>query len=168
MTKRNPMTKLPFIWLFALVLGTSAMADPRETSPNDKSCGNASLPTMTVRVSGLKNGTGKLRVQAYGASGFLDKGAWVRRVDVALNGRHSVEVCVPLPKPGQYAFVVRHDANANRKSDWNDGGGFSRNPKLSLMGKPTFGQTAVTVPNGPARTHVVMNYRSGLSVKPVG
>jgi uncharacterized protein (DUF2141 family) len=119
-------------------------------------------------VTGLKTGAGKVRVQAYGASGFLGKGAWVRRVDVALDGRRSVEVCVPLPKAGQYAFVVRHDANANRKSDWNDGGGFSRNPKLSLMGKPSFGQTAVAVPNGPAKTNVVMNYRSGLSVKPVG
>ena len=162
------MTRLPFLGLAALVLATSASADPRETSPNDKSCDNPSLPTMTVRVTGLKTGAGKVRVQAYGASGFLGKGAWVRRVDVALDGRRSVEVCVPLPNAGQYAFVVRHDANANRKSDWNDGGGFSRNPKLSLMGKPSFGQTAVAVPNGPAKTNVVMKYRSGLSVKPVG
>jgi uncharacterized protein (DUF2141 family) len=164
------MTKLPFLGLSALVLATSASADPRETSPNDKSCDNPSLPTMTVRVTGLKSGAGKLRVQAYGPgrSSFLNKGKWVRRVDVPLNGRRSLEVCVPLPEAGQYAFVVRHDANANRKSDWNDGGGFSRNPKLSLMGKPSFGQTAVVVPNGPARTSIVMNYRSGLLVKPAG
>lgn len=162
------MTKLPFLGLFALALAASASADPRETSPNDKSCDNPSLPTMTVHVTGLKNGTGQLRVQAYGAAGFLAKGKWLRRVDVPLNGRRSVEVCVPLPKPGQYSFVVRHDANANSKSDWNDGGGFSRNPKLSLMGRPSFGQTAVVVPNGPATTNVVMNYRQGLSVRPIG
>ena len=162
------MTRLPFLGLAAVALATSASADPRETSPNDKSCDNASLPTMTVRVTGLKNGTGKVRVQAYGASGFLGKGAWIRRVDMPLNGRRSVEVCVPLPKPGQYAFVVRHDANANRKSDWNDGGGFSRNHKLSLMGKPSFGQTAIAVPNGPATTSIIMNYRSGLTVRPAG
>jgi len=163
------MTKLSFSALSALVLASSASADPRETSPNDKSCSNSSLPTMTVHVTGLKTGAGKVRVQAYGPGGasFLDKGKWVRRVDVPLNGRRAVDVCVPLPKAGQYAFVVRHDANANRKSDWNDGGGFSRNPKLSLMGKPSFGQTAVTV-NGPERISVVMNYRSGLSVKPAG
>jgi uncharacterized protein (DUF2141 family) len=164
------MTKLPFLGVAALVLATSASADPRETSPNDKSCDNASLPTMTVRVTGLKSGAGKVRVQAYGPGGstFLDKGQWVRRVDMPLNGRRSVEVCVPLPKPGQYAFVVRHDANANRKSDWNDGGGFSRNPKLSLMGKPSFSQTAVSVGRGPSKTNVVVNYRQGLSVKPIG
>ena len=164
------MTKLPFLGLAALVLATSASADPRETSPNDKSCDDPSLPTMTVNVTGLKSGNGKVRVQAYGpgAATFLDKGRWVRRVDMPLNGRRSVNVCVPLPKSGQYAFVVRHDANANRKSDWDDGGGFSRNPKLSLMGKPTFAQTAVTVSKGPARINVVMNYRNGLSVKPIG
>ena len=164
------MTKLPFLGLVALALATSASADPRETSPNDKSCANPALPTMTVRVTGLKSGAGKVRVQAYGPGGasFLDKGRWVRRVDMPLNGRRSVDVCVPLPRPGQYAFVVRHDANANRKSDWNDGGGFSRNPQLSLMGKPSFAQTAVAVGDGPAKTTVVMNYRSGLTVKPVG
>lgn len=164
------MTKLPFLGLAAFVLASPASADPRETSPNDPSCDNSSLPTMTVRVTGLKSGAGKVRVQAYGPGGasFLDKGKWVRRVDKPLNGHRSVEVCVPLPRAGQYAFVVRHDANANRKSDWNDGGGFSRNPNLSLIGKPSFAETAVAVPNGPAKTNVVMNYRQGLSVKPVG
>jgi len=162
------MRKLPFLGLAALVLATSASADPRETSPTDKSCENPALPTMTVRITGLKSGVGKVRVQAYGSAGYLGKGKWVRRVDMPLNGRRSVDVCVPLPKPGQYAFVVRHDANGNRKSDWNDGGGFSRNPKLTLMGRPSFTQTAVSVPNGPATTNVVVNYRQGLSVKPIG
>ena len=164
------MKKLAFLGVFGLIVAVPALADPRETSPNDKSCENPALTTMTVRVTGLKSGAGKVRVQAYGpgASSFLDKGKWVRRVDMPLNGRRSVEVCVPLPRPGQYAFVVRHDANANRKSDMNDGGGFSRNPKLSLLGKPSFGETAVAVSKGPARTSIVMNYRSGLSVKPIG
>lgn len=163
------MKKLAFLGLFGLVVAAPAFADPRETSPNDKSCENPSLTTMTVRVTGLKNGTGKVRVQAYGPGGadFLDKGKWVRRVDMPLNGRRSVNVCIPLPRPGQYAFVVRHDANANRKSDWNDGGGFSRNPKLSLMGKPSFGETAVAVSKGQGRTSIVVNYRQGLSVKPI-
>lgn len=163
------MTKLPFLGLAALCLAVPASADPRETSPNDKSCDNPALPTMLVKVTGLKSGVGKVRVQAYGPgpASFLDKGKWIRRVDMPLNGRRSVEVCVPLPRAGQYAFVVRHDANSNRKSDWNDGGGFSRNPKLTLMGKPSFAQTAVSVGNGPSRTTIVVNYRQGLSVKPL-
>ena len=63
---------------------------------------------------------------------------------------------------------MRHDANANKKGDWNDGAGFSRNPKLSPLGRPSFGQTAVAVQRGPTRVSVVMNYRNGMSVAPVG
>ena len=63
--------------------------------------------------------------------------------------------------------AVRHDANANRKSDWNDGAAFSRNPKLGLTTKPSFGQTAVRVGNGPTKFNVVLNYRHGLSVGPI-
>lgn len=166
-------------WLFslpvaavgaALLAAAPASADPRETSPNDRSCLNPELPTMLVRVSGLKNGSGKVRVQAYGPgpANFLKKGEWVRRVDVPLNGRRTVDVCVPLPQAGHYAIAVRHDSNANRKSDWNDGGGFSRNPKLSLTGRPSFAETAIRVGKGPARIGVTMNYRSGFSLRPVG
>lgn len=153
----------------ASAVAVPALADPRETSPNDPSCSNPALTTVTVRVTGLKNGAGQARVQVYGPgpSNYLKKGKWVRRVDMPLNGRRSVDVCVPLPQPGQYAFAVRHDSNANSKSDWNDGGGFSRNPKLSLMGRPSFGQTAIAVPKGSTRIHVVVNYRSGLTVKPI-
>lgn len=163
------MKKLAFLGILVVFAAPPAFADPRETSPNDKSCENPSLTTMTVRVTGLKNGSGKVRVQAYGPGGadFLDKGKWVRRVDMPLNGRRSVDVCVPLPRPGQYAFIVRHDSNANRKSDWNDGGGFSRNPKLSLMGRPSFAQTAISAAKGQGRTTIVVNYRQGLSVKPI-
>jgi uncharacterized protein (DUF2141 family) len=155
--------------LGASFVAVPALADPRETSPNDPSCANPALTTVTVRVTGLKNGNGQARVQVYGPgpNNYLKKGKWVRRVDKPLNGRRSVDVCVPLPEPGQYAFAVRHDSNANSKSDWNDGGGFSRNPKLSLMGRPSFAQTGVAVGKGPNRVHVVMNYRSGLAVKPI-
>jgi len=162
---------LPFVGIAAaFAMAAPASADPRETSPNDKSCANPALTTMTVRVTGLKNGAGKVRVQVYGPgpANYLAKGKWVRRVDMPLNGRRSVDVCVPLPRPGQYSFAVRHDSNANRKSDWNDGAGFSRNPKLSLTGRPSFSQTAVNAARGQGRISIVMNYRSGLSVRPIG
>jgi uncharacterized protein (DUF2141 family) len=156
--------------LAAVVVAAPAQADPRESNPNDPTCRIGGKPAVLVHVAGLKNGSGKVRVQAYGPNGstFLDKGAWAGRVDVPLNGRRAVDVCLPLPSTGNYAVTVRHDANANRKSDWNDGAGFSRNPKLSLTSKPTFGQTAVRVGNDPTRLRVVMNYRRGLTVGPVG
>ncbi len=154
----------------ALFVSNPAMADPREASPNDPTCRIGGKPAVLVNVHGLKNGSGKVRVQAYGPGGgnFLAKGGWAGRVDVPLNGRRAVDVCLPLPSAGSYSITVRHDANANRKSDWNDGAGFSRNPKLSLTSKPTFGETAVRVGQAPTRMRVVMNYRRGLTVGPVG
>ncbi len=154
----------------ALFVSTPATADPREASPTDPTCRIGGKPAVLVSIAGLKNGSGKVRVQAYGPGGgnFLAKGGWAGRVDVPLNGRRAVDVCLPLPAVGNYAVTVRHDANANRKSDWNDGAGFSRNPQLSLTSKPTFGETAVRVGHAPTRLRVVMNYRRGLSVGPVG
>ncbi len=152
------------------VIAAPAAADPRETRPNDQTCAKGGSPAVLVHVTGMKNGAGKLRVQAYGpgAAKHLQKGGWAGRVDVMLAGRRSVEVCLPLPAAGSYSVAVRHDSNANKKSDWNDGAGFSRNPKLSLLGRPSFGQTAVPVKAGPTRVHVVLNYRNGMSVGPVG
>ena len=163
--------KTRWLALGAVAVAGAALADPRETRPGDQTCAKGGAPAVLVHVTGLKNGAGKVRVQAYGpgAADYLKKGEWAARVDVPLGGRRSVDVCLPLPAAGQYSLAVRHDANANKKSDWNDGAGFSRNPRLSLLGgRPSFGQTAVAVPRGPARVHVVMNYRSGMSVRPVG
>ena len=153
----------------ALFVTGPAFADPRESSPNDPTCKEGGKPALLVRVTGLKNGSGKVRVQAYGpgASNHLKKGRWAGRVDVPLNGRRSVDICLPLPVAGSYSAAIRHDANANRKSDWNDGAAFSRNPKLGLTSKPSFGETAVRVGNAPTRIGVVLNYRQGLSVGPI-
>ena len=163
-------SKLRFLALGALVVAAPVAADPREARPNDQSCAKGGSPAVLVRVSGLKNGAGKVRVQAYGpgAANHLKKGDWAGRVDVPLGGRRSVDICLPLPSAGQYSVAVRHDANANKKSDWNDGAGFSRNPKLSLLGRPSFGQTAIPVKAGTTRINVLINYRSGMNVGPAG
>lgn len=163
-------SKLRFLALAIVALAAPVAADPRESRPDDATCAKGGSPAVMVYVAGLKNGAGKVRVQAYGpgASNYLKKGEWAGRVDVTLAGRRSVEVCLPLPAAGHYSVAVRHDANANHKSDWNDGAGFSRNPKLSLLGRPSFGQTAVPVARGPAKIRVVINYRRGMTVGPIG
>ncbi|MCY7280447.1 MAG: DUF2141 domain-containing protein [Sphingomonas bacterium] len=146
------------------------MADPRESRADDPTCSRGGSPAILVRVAGLKSGAGKVRVQAYGpgAAKYFKKGQWAGRVDVPLSGRRSVDICLPLPAAGHYSIAVRHDANANKKSDWNDGAGFSRNPKLNLLSRPSFAQTAVAVQRGPARINVVINYRQGMTVGPIG
>ena len=163
-------SKTKWLGLGALIVAMPVAADPRESRADDPSCTRGGLPAILVHVAGLKNGAGKVRVQAYGpgAANYLKKGAWAGRVDVPLGGRRRLDICLPLPSAGQYSVAVRHDANANHKSDWNDGAGFSRNPRLSLIGRPSFGQTAVAVRGGPTRVNVVINYRRGMTVGPIG
>lgn len=166
----NIVNRSKWLGLGALMLAMPATADPRESRVDDPTCARGGSPAVLVKVSGLKNGAGKVRVQAYGpgAAKYLKKGGWAGRVDVPLGGRRSVDICLPLPAAGSYSIAVRHDSNANRKSDWNDGAGFSRNPRLSLLGRPSFGETAVAVARGPAKIRVVINYRQGMKVGPIG
>ena len=163
------MNRTIFILSAGLLVAAPANADPREASPSDPTCREGGKPAVLVRVSGLKNGSGKVRVQAYGPGprNYLKKGAWAGRVDVPLNGRRNLDICLPLPAAGSYSVAVRHDANANKKSDWNDGGGFSRNPRLGLASRPSFAETAIRVGNAPTRVAVVLNYRQGLTVAPI-
>lgn len=160
---------------FAIPIGAALLAcGAGAAAAQDKGsapvCGSAHEPAVLVHVKGLKSGSGRVRVQAYGAdaAAFLKKGRWIKRVEAEPAGRRALDVCLPLPAPGRYAIAVRHDANGNGSSDWNDGGGFSRNPRLSLLHmKPAFADVVIAVPPGPAtRVEIVMLYRQGLSIGP--
>lgn len=128
------------------------------------------VPAVLVKVEGFKSRTGNVRVQVYGSNpaDFLAKGRKVRRVDVPVTPAGPMQVCVALPVPGNYAIAVRHDVEGSGKSGWNDGGGFSRNPKLSLMSlKPSYKDVVINVGAGTRPIEVILNYRQGLSIRPV-
>ena len=79
-----------------------------------------------------------------------------------------MRICVALPRAGSYAVAVRHDVDGNGRSGWSDGGGFSRNPDISLTNlRPRYQNVAVNVGDGPLPVRVVLNYRFGLSIRPV-
>lgn len=127
-------------------------------------------PAALVRVYGFKDRGGMLRVQLYGNNpdDFLAKGKKLKRIEVPVVATGDMNICVDLPSYGEYAIAVRHDRDGNRKSGWSDGGGFSGNPKLSLANlKPDFEDASFAARQGVAVVDVVMNYRSGLSIKPV-
>jgi uncharacterized protein (DUF2141 family) len=79
-----------------------------------------------------------------------------------------VRVCVPVPGPGRYAVAVRHDSDGNGRSGWSDGGGFSRNPRVTLMNlRPSYDSVAFNVGRGVAGVNITLLYRYGLSIRPV-
>jgi uncharacterized protein (DUF2141 family) len=141
--------------------------------PHADAC-DGSKPAMLVRVQGLKSRTGILRVQSYGGNPakYFDKGTYLERVDVHTPAAGPVEICMPVPRPGNYAVSVRHDANGNGSADvGNDGGGFSGNPNLSLFDvifkrKPSPVQVQVHV-TGLTPVPVVLNYVHGTSLGPI-
>lgn len=125
---------------------------------------------VLVRVEGFKARQGTLRVQIYGSNpaDFLAKGKKLRRIDVPVSRGGRMDVCVAVPGPGNYAVAVRHDMDGNGKSGWNDGGGFSRNPDISIVHlKPNYRDVVIQVGQGVKPVDVTLNYRRGLSIGPV-
>jgi uncharacterized protein (DUF2141 family) len=163
------MLKLCFPLAVVALAFSPAAAAQAALGPDAAAC-NANRPAVLVSVSGFKNRAGSLRVQLYGSnpSEFLAKGKKLRRIDLPVSGAGSMNVCVAVPAPGTYAIAVRHDADANGKSGWNDGGGFSNNPKISLVDlKPSHREVAIVVGRSVKPVSVVLNYRRGLSVGPI-
>lgn len=147
----------------------ASIAVPAAAQGITTGCTAATPHRLIVDIRGLRASTGGVRVQLYDEAGFLEKGRWLARVEASASGRRSIEVCVPVPRPGTYGVAIRHDANANGRSDSGDGGAFSRDPKLSILRlKPSFTQVAIPVGAGTSRVSVTMNYRHGLSIGPEG
>lgn len=126
---------------------------------------------VLVNVSGFKARTGSVRVNVYGSdpARFLERGQYVRQINVPVSrGGGAMPICVALPSAGRYAVAVRHDANASGSSDWNDGGGFSRNPRVTLVNRrPAYENVAINVGRGVVPVNITLLYRFGFSVRPV-
>ena len=155
----------------ALMLALApAGAHAAPVGPDAASCAPRSGRTaVVVNVRGFRSRSGSLRVALYGSdpAAFLARGQAVRRVDVPVSSSGTMQVCVAVAQPGRYAIAVRHDENGNGQTDWNDGGGFSRNPPLSIAARPDYGDVAFDVRRGVQAIDVTLNYRNGFGIEPV-
>lgn len=150
----------------ALALPAPAAAQLGRDAGVCRSGGQAVL----VTVDGFRQRTGNIRVAIYGSDPrlFLARGQTLRKINVPVTAAGPMRICVALPGPGRYAVAVRHDVNGNNHSDWSDGGGFSRNPRISLTNlRPNYNNVAIDVGRGVTPVNVVLNYRFGLSIRPV-
>jgi uncharacterized protein (DUF2141 family) len=152
----------------AVMLAAQASPAQAVLGPDAAACRGGG-PALLVNVSGLKARTGNIRVNVYGsdANRFLERGQYVRQINVRATGSGTMPICVSLPRAGRYAVAVRHDVDGDG-NDWGDGGGFSRNPRLSLTNlRPSYQNVAFNVARGVQPVNVVLNYRYGLSIRPV-
>ena len=156
------MSKFTSASLCVALLSMSVAANAEgQVLPNDLAkC--RSGPSTLVQISGVKAGSGKIRVQSYraNASEWLAKGRWLTRIEVPARAS-SMTVCVPLPQAGAYGIAVRHDVNGNGKTDLTaDGGGMSNNPSINIfnLGKPSYKKTAFSVGDAPRTITINMKY----------
>lgn len=165
------MSKSTLPLLFGGIAVASAAGALSLPAPADAAAACApGKPSVLVHVAGFKQPTGRVKVSLYGSDTrrWLAKGGRISRVKVPVTGR-AMDICMPVPGPGRYAVAVHHDLNTNGERDRADGGGYSRNPKVSLFNpKPSFSKAAFEVGNGPARVGVTLLYIKGLSVGPAG
>ena len=164
------MSKSSFPFLVGSVALVASSSSAFALPPLANSAGDctAGKPSVIVHLAGFKQPTGQVKVSLYGAdkNRWLAKGGRISKVKVPVTGK-SMDVCMPVPAPGRYAVAVHHDLNRNGERDRQDGGGYSGNPKVSLLNpKPPFSKAAFEVGNGPARIGVTLLYIRGLSVAP--
>ena len=152
----------------AIILAAQASPAQAILGPDAAAC-RGSGPAILVNVNGFKARSGNIRVNVYGSdpARFLARGQYVRQINVPVTRAGAMPICVSLPRTGQYAVAVRHDVSGNG-NDWGDGGGFSRNPRLSLISlRPRYQNVAFSAGQGVTNVSVVLNYRFGLSIRPV-
>jgi uncharacterized protein (DUF2141 family) len=128
-------------------------------------------PAAAVTIRGLRAPTGLLTVYLYGdrPADFLEHARSLQRIEIPVESADPVQICLPAPRPGRYAVSVRHDVDGNRRRhDMNDGGGFSRNPRLSLTRlRPPLNSVLIDIGEDAMPVDIVLNYRFGMSVRPV-
>jgi len=139
-----------------------APARYRVTIGNDLSRCAGAGPAVKVTVNGIKSAKGRIRVQLYRANDadWLEKGRWLHRIEAPARAG-SMTFCMPVPAAGSYGIAVRHDANANGKTDVSgDGGGMSNNPSINLLnlGKPNFRKVAIAVGGEVKSISIQMRY----------
>lgn len=133
-------------------------------------------PALLVDVQGLKDRTGKLKLEVYPADDrdflqddnvLVSQGKVFRRVEVGVPQSGPVELCIRVPSAGPYSVSLLHDRDGNRKFGWMvDGVGFAGNPKLG-WGKPRAAQATVLAGAGLTRFSITLNYRHGLGMAPL-
>lgn len=120
--------------------------------------------TLSVDVEGVRSAKGTVTISIYGdrPEDFLAKGKKLGKVRLPAESG-TVHGCLSLPHPGVYAFTAYHDENEDRRFSRNFLGlpseGFAvSNGNASLLGIPSFRESAVTINGSNARITLMMQY----------
>lgn len=137
----------------------------------DGSCASGAGPRVTVNVLGLKDRSGRLKLELYPATetDFLKddrdlrrEGKPFRRIWAQTPASGAVSLCIRAPSEGRWALLFTHDRDGKNKFNfWQDGAGFPSNARLGRS-RPKVRQALINVaPNGGQIT-VRAQYLKGL------
>lgn len=159
----------------AAALGAlAAIATPATAQPlgSDAAACTANSSAIQVNISGLKDRTGRLKLELYPATqddflkddhDLIREGKVFRRVWVPMPASGPVVLCIKTPGPGKYALLFTHDRDGKNKFNfWKDGAGLPGNGKIGRS-RPQLDQAIVNVGNGTTVTNVTVQYFRGLS-----
>ncbi|MFB0612012.1 DUF2141 domain-containing protein [Aurantiacibacter poecillastricola] len=133
----------------ALGLSAPAQAQYRNEITHSVAPCRGNGPAVWLQVVNIEGSQGTMRFQLYRGTqrDWLETGRWINRIELpARNG--TMQVCIPVPSPGEYAIAIRHDKNGNGRTDiTSDGGGMSGNPSINIfnLGKPGVDKTRFSI-----------------------
>ena len=150
-----------------------AAAGAQAIGDDAAACNAGNGPAIRVNVTGLKDRTGRLKLELFPANeaDFLKddrdlkrEGKFFRRIWAATPaGAGTVQLCIRAPANGRYALFFTHDRDGRNKFNfWRDGAGFPSNVRLGRS-RPKLAQAIITVGTGITTTTIRAQYLRGLS-----
>jgi uncharacterized protein (DUF2141 family) len=161
------MAKVGLLGLAALLAAGPAAA--QGVGGDAEACA-AGEPAIRVDVTGLKDRTGRLKLELYPANAtdflrddrdLIKEGKTFRRVWANVPASGAVAMCIRVPRPGAYALFFTHDRDGKNKFNfWSDGGGTPGNAKIGRA-RPTLASATVNVGARPTTVTIRVQYLHG-------
>ena len=166
------------LFLPLLLLAAAPSAATGVIGGDAPSCTGGAGPAVLVRINGLKDRKGDLKLELYPANeedflkddrDLIKQGKVFRRVRVPTPAAGPVAICMRVPAPGRYALLFTHNRDGKNKfSVWSDGAGFVGTGNLGRS-RPKLAQAIIDVPAGVKTVTMRAQYLRGLSgFGPVG
>lgn len=158
--------------LLAAAASPSAASAQAAIGEDAAACAAGNVPALRVNVQGIKDRTGRLKLELYPAVEgdylrddhvLVKEGKLFHRSFATTPKSGNIVLCIRAPRPGRYALFLTHDRDgANKFNIWKDGAGVPSNRKLGRS-KPKLADGIVTVGATATTITIQMQYVRGLS-----
>lgn len=158
--------------LIAAVAWPSAASAQAAIGEDAAACAAGNVPALRVNVQGIKDRTGRLKLELYPAAEgdylrddhvLVKEGKLFHRSFATTPKSGNIVLCIKAPRPGRYALFLTHDRDgANKFNIWKDGAGVPSNRKLGRS-KPKLADGIVTIGATATPITIKMQYVRGLS-----